>query len=59
MKERDLNAMRSVLFAAVFILILLTVFIYFYKGTFSIGSLVVAGVCLLIYLVTGKKKADV
>ncbi len=58
MKEKDLNAMRSVLLAAVFIIILLTVFLYFYKGTFSIGSLFVAGACLLIYLVTGKKKSD-
>ena len=55
MDTKTLNLMRTVLLVTVILLLALTVFAYFRRGEFDFFTIVVAMICLFLYVVTKKK----
>lgn len=58
MTNRSTNAMRIVLLVAIVLLLGITALLYFRTGKFDISSVVGAGLCLVIFIVTKPKQVS-
>ena len=55
MTNKSLNSMRMVLLVPIVLLFALTAYLYFRTGRFDFTTFVGAGICTVIFLVTGRK----
>jgi ribose/xylose/arabinose/galactoside ABC-type transport system permease subunit len=58
MTKQSINAMRIVLLVPIVLLLGLTALLYFRTGKFDLSSVVGAGLCLVIFLVTKPKQVS-
>ena len=57
MEDKYKKTIRIVLLVVIVLLLLLPFGLYFYTGMFRISPLITALGCLLVFIITGKKKA--